>query len=238
MPDVIQVHGVAPCFGLPSASPFVVKLLTWLRMVELPYERVDLARPPASRTGKVPYVVLPDGRQLDDSQVIIETLAAEHDLPLWEGLTAWEQALGHHLRNTIEGSLYWALLWERWCTDEGFEPMIEPFFAMVPRPLRRVVAGQVRRITVRQARAQGVGRRTPAQVRELAARDLAALAAILGQREWFLGQPTLVDATAYGHLAQLDRSPLAHPTVQAYRAHPELVAFVERVRARWWDGEE
>lgn len=230
----LVVHGIAPCYGMPSASPFVVKLLTWLRMAGIPHERHDLGRPPASRNAKVPYVTLPDGRVLEDSQHIIETLAAERGIDPWEGLTAWEQALAHHLRNTIEGSLYWGLVWERWCTEDGLEPYVQPFFSMVPAPMRGLVAGQVRRITRKQAWQQGVNRRPPEQVRELARRDLSALAAILGQREWFLGVPTLVDASAYGHLLQLHTCPVENPTVAAYRAHPELVAHTERVRARWW----
>lgn len=230
----LRVHAVGAGFGLPSASPFVVKLLTWLRMAEIPYQRVDLLRPPASKTGKVPYVELPDGTIVEDSQHIIETLAAQHDIDPWAGLDEGQRALAHHLQNTVEGSLYWALLWERWCSPGGLEPYVDVFFGAVPGLLRGVVAGAVQRKTRKQAWQQGIARRPPEQIAELGRRDLAALATTLGSDPWFLGRPTVVDASAYGLLAQLDAAPLDTALTRAYREQAVLVDFVARVRDRWW----
>ncbi|MCP4807595.1 MAG: hypothetical protein GY913_10285 [Proteobacteria bacterium] len=50
-----------PLWGLPSPSPFVVKLETWLRMAEIPYHSRHLSRPPQSRSGKIPYIELVSG---------------------------------------------------------------------------------------------------------------------------------------------------------------------------------
>jgi hypothetical protein len=38
---MIKVHQFAPAFGLPNASPFCMKLETYLRMAGLPFELVD-----------------------------------------------------------------------------------------------------------------------------------------------------------------------------------------------------
>lgn len=57
---------------LPSVSPFVLKLETYLRFAKLPYEvdKVDIWGP----KDKTPWVSY-DGQLLADSQFIIELLA-------------------------------------------------------------------------------------------------------------------------------------------------------------------
>ncbi len=38
---MLRVYQFAPAFGLPNASPFCMKLETWLRMAGLPFEPVN-----------------------------------------------------------------------------------------------------------------------------------------------------------------------------------------------------
>jgi len=40
---VIRLIQLPPAFGLPNASPFCLKLETWLRMADLPYQNVYTA---------------------------------------------------------------------------------------------------------------------------------------------------------------------------------------------------
>lgn len=227
------VHGIAPVFGLCSASPFVVKLCTWLRMAELPYHYHPLTGLPKSRTGKIPYLVFPDGRRLEDSQVIIETLAAERGLDLWAGLGAAERARGHALRRVAEESLYWALVWERWL-DSGWETVRREYFTALPGPVRPLVA-TIARGKVRTALAgHGMGRRPRAELLDQARQDLACLADSLADQEWFLGVPTALDAALYGQLACIHGGTCGGELKPMLDQHEGLVAFVERVRGRWW----
>lgn len=55
----IVLRQTPPCWGMPSTSPFCIKLESWLRMAGLAYEARVLKGPPRSPNGKVPYVELP-----------------------------------------------------------------------------------------------------------------------------------------------------------------------------------
>src|SRR5579872_6848574 len=69
----ITLYQYKPAMGLPSASPFCMKLEMYLRMARLEYKTVNLRGPARSATRKAPYVDL-DGTQIADSGLIIAQL--------------------------------------------------------------------------------------------------------------------------------------------------------------------
>src|SRR5687767_11238947 len=100
--EVIAVHALGPIWGAPSPSPFVIKLLTWLRMAGVEHRLVPLRRPPQSATGKMPYITWADGRMLADSSAIIETLGKERGVDLDAHLDPRAKAEAHLIRRAIE----------------------------------------------------------------------------------------------------------------------------------------
>ena len=90
---MIKLHQFAPAFGLPNASPFCMKVETYLRMAGLPYELVnsgDIFRAPKK---KLPFI--DDGGELvADSSFIIDHLKSRHGDPLDGGLWALDRAVG------------------------------------------------------------------------------------------------------------------------------------------------
>src|SRR5688500_18271068 len=110
----IVLWQMQPLWGLPNASPFCMKVETWLRMAGLPYETRAIAGPPKSKSGKVPYIERADGSLLWDSSVILETLERERDVTLDRHLSAHDRALGVLLQRTFEENLYFLVLYERW----------------------------------------------------------------------------------------------------------------------------
>ena len=67
---MIKVHQFAPAFGLPNASPFCMKLETYLRMAGLPFELVNDGNVIRAPKGKLPYIE-DDGRVVADTNFII-----------------------------------------------------------------------------------------------------------------------------------------------------------------------
>jgi hypothetical protein len=53
---MIKLHQFAPAFGLPNASPFCMKVETYLRMAGLPYERVNSGDVLRAPKGKLPVI--------------------------------------------------------------------------------------------------------------------------------------------------------------------------------------
>lgn len=88
---MIKLHQFAPAFGLPNASPFCMKLETYLRMVALPFE----IAPPSMRDfnqapgGKMPFIE-DNGRLLGDSTLIVDYLKSTYGDPL-DGWLSMEQ---------------------------------------------------------------------------------------------------------------------------------------------------
>src|SRR6185295_19040355 len=70
--DMIKLHQGQRWRKLPNMSPPCVKLETWLRMAEIPYEMAppDLAEAPK---GKVPFIE-DAGVKMGDSTLIVEHL--------------------------------------------------------------------------------------------------------------------------------------------------------------------
>ncbi|KAH7684678.1 failed axon connections protein, partial [Aphelenchoides avenae] len=114
----------------------------------------------------------------------------------------------------------------------GFKKKIVPKVA--PKLLQRGIKSA--------CQAQGIGRNTPDEVDEIFKKDLIALSTFLGDKPFFFGdRPSTLDATAFGHLAQLYYAPLQTSVVKPFmeQSTPNLVEFLRRVRAEYWpDWEE
>lgn len=232
---MIVVHGFAPMPPLASPSPYCLKLETWLRMAGLPYEARGDFNPMTAPRGKAPWVTLEDGSVLSDSGQIVAVLGARPEVTLDDGLSDEERARGVALRRLVENHLYFALLYARWIEDDGFAILRKAYFGGMDWPMRAVVPVLARRGVQKTAWYEGTGRLGSEEVVAGAVEDLDALAGLLGDRPFFLGeQARSVDATIWGLLANIHYGPFPGPLLDALRARPTLVAYCERVREAYW----
>ncbi|HKK14537.1 MAG TPA: glutathione S-transferase family protein [Gammaproteobacteria bacterium] len=230
--EPVEVHSLPGAWGLPSASPFCLKLLTWLRMAGISYRLKVLKGPPKSPTGKAPYITRPDGSVLPDSNYIIDTLTAERGVTLDEHLTPAQRATAHLVQRTLEKSLYFVAMWNRWVPH--WQVTRDGFFAGMHPVVRSVVAPVIRRDVLRQPRAQGVGLNAPEQIYAEGSADVQAVARVLGDRDFFFSQPSTIDAAAYGLFANLLKPEVEDPLTEAVRSQANIVAFCDRMRERYW----
>jgi glutathione S-transferase len=231
---MIELYQFPPVWGLPNGSPFCMKMETWLRMAGLPFRIHAILNPARAPKGKLPYI-RDNGMTMADSGLIIDYLKKAYGDKLDSALDPRQRATAHLIRRTLEESLYWSLLYDRWVVDENWAITGPSYFGALPPVVRRVVARLVRRATVRQIYAQGIGRHTRDEVYALGQADLSALAEQLGDNEYFLGaQPTSVDASAYAFIANLLWSPIDSPLTRAAKGHANLVAYAGRMKARYY----
>jgi glutathione S-transferase len=203
-------------------------------MAEIPYVAKSIAGPPKSSSGKIPYIERPDGSLLADSSSIIETLSRERNVDLDAGLTPDQRAMSLLLQRIFEEELYFLVLYERWVIDENWALTKNGYFGHAPWPVRTLLVPLVRRAVLKTAHAHGVAR-LPEGLRERkAAADIAAVAQVLGDREFFHGRPSAVDAIAYAFLANAAWAPIRGAARAALEEHTNLAAFIERVRDRWY----
>ena len=234
MSEPIAVHIFGGFWGMPSPSPFCVKLETWLRMAALEYRTVPASGPPRSSNGKLPYIERADGTLLADSQVIADTLTREHDIALDASLSPAQRATGLLTRRMLEEHLYWIIVAERWLDDGNWPVVARDYFAGLPWPLRLFVSTLARRGVRTAARGQGVIRYPAAARTRLIQDDLDAIEHTLGERAFLLGEPSSVDAAGFAFLASAISAPFDSELKRAVLARDPLVDYVERCRARWW----
>ena len=106
-----------PMFGLPNASPFCMKLETYLRLVGLAYNVVHLKGRPHSSTGKAPYVEI-NGVLMAGSSLIITHLERTHGHPVDGKLTLAQRAEALAMQRLMEEHLYWVAVYMRWADPD------------------------------------------------------------------------------------------------------------------------
>jgi glutathione S-transferase len=219
-------------WGTPNMSPFCSKLETYLRMVELPY-KTEAASFGKAPKGKIPYASI-DGKLLGDSQHIIEQLERTAKQPLDAGLTPQQAAIGRAVRRMLEEATYFTGVHLRWATDEGFAHVRSELAKLLPAPVRLLLP-VIRRKAVKSVVSQGTGRHSLDEICALAIADFQACADLLGDQPYLLGdQPHVCDATLYAFAESVLRFPNHSPIKAAVSRMEKLVAYCDRIRARWW----
>ncbi|MEI6558673.1 MAG: glutathione S-transferase family protein [Rhodospirillaceae bacterium] len=221
----------APVWGI-NPSPFCMKVESYLRLAGLPF-RTLATMPFKAPKGKLPFIIEPDGQRIPDSGQIIAHLEATRGGRLDGGLTADQRALGHLIRRTCEESLFFVTLYSRWFDEPGWSILRPLFFGRMAPPMRWIVPALVRRGLRRDLLGQGTLRHGRDEIYALGCADLDALAAILGDRPFFLtDRPTSVDAGVHAFMASIVKPPIETPLKAHAAGHGALGAFVARMDAR------
>lgn len=203
-------------------------------MAGLPYRNrytLDLQRAPK---GKLPWID-DEGTAVADSGLIVDYLKHKFGDPLDSGLTQLQRARALAITRLFEEHLYWAMLYDRWITEPGWETTRPAFFGAMSWPLRVIVPWVARRGIRAELRGHGMGRHTPEQIHALGIADVDALAELLGDQAYFLGeQPTSVDAVASSFLANILMVSLDTPIKVAAQGHSNLVAYCQRMARQYF----
>lgn len=220
-------------WGLPSISPFCTKLDLWLRIAGVPFT-VKRADPRAAPKGKMPYVEL-DGEVTGDSQLIIERLKVKYAVDPDAGVSADARARGHVVRRMLEEGTYFTLVHARWAVADAWAVYRAVFLSWMPPGIGPVVMYFVRRQVLSSLRAQGTGRHTGQEIEAMAIADYAAVAELLGDKPFLLGDgPTSVDATVYAFVHGVLQFPVENAVQRFVRNQPKLVAYCDRITTRFY----
>ena len=227
---MIAVYAPPGAYGIPSVSPFCVKLEAWLRMAGVPFER-KLGNPAQAPKGKVPYVEL-DGVLVGDSQHIIERLTELHGVTLDHGLSPREHALARAVRRMLEEGTYWSLVHARWLDDAGWD-VYKPDFGAVLPALARPALPLIRRQVRKSAWAHGAGRHSGEVAYAMGADDLHAVSELITGPTFFGDQPRSVDAVVYAMAVSAARFPVDSPVRAAAQSAP-LQTLIDAVEDRFF----
>ncbi len=233
---MITLYQFAPVWGIPNLSMLCVKVETYLRMVNLPYE-VRSALPMKGPKGKLPFIE-DQGKKVADSRFIIEYLKQSYGVDPDKDLNEQERAIANAMQRMIEDDLYWVVLYSRFVMPENWEENKRAICHVLPPIVRDMVALVVRRRIQRDLYGQGMGRHSEEDIFELGKTDLTALSHFLADKPFFMGeQPTTLDATAFGFLVNVLGCPMESPLKTQAKQLENLPALCERMKGRFFAGQ-
>lgn len=212
-------------------SPYCAKVEAYLRLAHVPHtKQTSVLRLLRAPRRKLPYID-DHGTIVTDSDNIIRYLKSRYGDPLDEWLTPEGLALGHTVTRMLDDGTYWVGVYSRWMEELAWEIYKPVLFSGIPAPVRSVFAAVVRRDYKRRLDGQGLLRRPRDEIYALGARDVAAIATLLGRNQFLLGpRVSSFDAAVYGFLGNVFYAPIQGPLKDSISHHGELVAYLHRMR--------
>jgi len=230
---MITLYRFGLFLGAPDSSPFVIKTMMLLKLAGLEYRAVQ------GNPLKAPMRFLPliddDGVVVADSTLIRRHLERKYKCDFDAALTREQRAQGWAIERMCEDHLYFAMLENRWLDPINFRKGVATMFGVIPAPLRPISRVALRRMNAARLRGHGLGRHSTADIAELAACDIAALATMLGNKPYLMGdEPCGTDASLFGMVTSILTPPLESPLRDAMNKHRNLVAYRDRLTQRYF----
>lgn len=226
---MLSFHGSGPAFGLPDASPFVMKSEVQLKMAGVPYKFVP-SRPCEAPKGKIPFIQA-GAHRLGDSTFIRAFIEREYGFDFDRGLTSGQRAQAWAIERMLEDHLYFAIVNERWMDDENFQKGPSHFFDQEPAGIRDAARNQVRA----NLHGHGLGRHRYEEIVYLGGCSLDALAVLLGDKPYLFGETSCgADATAFAFTAAVLAPFFTGDLRKRGERHGNLIAYRDRMMERFY----
>jgi len=228
----LRIFTFSPHWGLPSAGPFAIKLLAWVKLAGIPYEQVIEDNPGKGPKGKNPWIEL-DGEPMGDSELIIAFLSQKYGVDLDAGLSAEQKAVGLAWRRTFEEHFHQVLEWELFVHPAGEAYIRKALVSQMPPVVGPLIFSMLRSKLQKQLYARGLARHTPDVIAAKGRADVDAFAAFLGDRPFVVGdQPGTADTAVFGQLAPLVYWPMETPVASHAKSLGSVVGYCDRMRER------
>ena len=234
-PDRIRLFAFGTGWGVPfaTAAPFPLKLATWLRMAEIPFDFVVANDPSKGPKGKSPWIEYGAVR-MGDSTLIIEHLEERFGIDLDAHLDTHQRALAVAVQRMLEEH-YHQCFEHQLFFGRGGAARLQELAATMPIPLRWLAPTMIKRAFGKQLHARGMARHAEDVIIAQGKSDLDALAELLGEQPYLLGdRPASIDACVFGFLGVSLYVAGDNPLYQYGASLENLMHYCERMRARYF----
>ncbi|XP_035692343.1 failed axon connections homolog [Branchiostoma floridae] len=227
-PGMVYLHTLPAVKAIPCLTPFGIKLETYLRMADIPYE--PMYGRSIGPKGKVPWIEY-NGEAMGDSGLIMEFLNREKGVDLNRSLSDADKAVGRAFTKMVEENTYWGMAWNRWI--DNFDNLHDLFeVSKTVMFFLRPFKGRLQQTMW----AHGIGRHSKVDLEGIIEKDLRAISTFLGTKPYLMGdEPTEVDAAVFGQLSELLWT---LPGSYLHRIVtvdcPNLQAYCSRIKDRYW----
>lgn len=232
----VELYQFPRAMNSPNASPFCMKLETYLRMANLEYIIREIVNPRQAPNGKVPFVKI-NGKPYNDSRLIIDHLETVIDHPVQAGLTERERALTLTSLRMMEEHLYWAIVHSRWIDPVGVPMWKAGFKDLITMPgfLFNILFKRIQKHVQQELKGQGTGLLTQEAIYQMAIHDIDALSILLGKRHYYFDKrPTLLDAGVYSYVSSIINTPWHFPLKSHTLKQQNLLDHYDRMMQRYF----
>jgi glutathione S-transferase len=226
---MIVLYSYPDLFGVEDNNPYGLKIFAFLRLCGLPFEHRHILDTKLAPRGQLPYID-DDGAIIGDSDAIVAHLKRKYDPPIDKALTSAQKDLDLFVRRTLD-DLYWVMSYSRWRDPRYWPTFRDTLLATHPDITADALEG-ARKYNFERYHYQGIGRFEPDDVYARGIADLQAVANLIGDAGYMFGaQPSGIDATLYGFLANIYFYDIDTPLKQFVLSQPKLVGHVQAMRA-------
>lgn len=230
---MITLYVAGQGFGLPEISPYAMKTEIQLQLADLPYDKRP-GRREDSPKGQVPWIV-DEGETIADSTFIRAHIEGKYGIDLDAGLSMEQRAQAWAFERMVENQLGWTGAHFRFLKADNFAKGPAHWFDQAPEAMRETLKAGLVEAVAANIHAVGVGRHNDEEITWLAERSLAAIDVTLGDKPFLFGdRPVGSEAVVYSILATTMNPFFDSPLHERYAALPNLVAYVERMTARFY----
>jgi glutathione S-transferase len=228
--SALKVYHLPGAWGLPTVSPFCLKLDAFLRVSGIEHQSITAGTPFGGPKKKAPWIEY-KGTKLGDSAIIIDFLKVEFGKDPDAYLSPAEKGKSQAIQCLIEEHLYWAMVYDRWQRPQNWGRLKNTVLGDLPAALKPILPPVARRGVKKQLEGHGMGLHSPAEIEALAAKDIGALADMLGEQTWFHGDTiSTTDACVYSLLANIAFVKFESPMKAMIAGHTNLTAWLDRFR--------
>ncbi|KAJ1370196.1 hypothetical protein KIN20_031876 [Parelaphostrongylus tenuis] len=221
---------------LPSPSAPCLKVETWLRMAEIPYENIPCFISVRSKEGTLPFVEF-EGVEYPDSSFIIRDLTRILGVKLEDHLNDEQKAVSRAFEELAHNSLLVSHKVFRLENVSEFAELLPPSLYGIFSPI--IVALFKRRfvsMTTSMLTWTAIGKHSREEQIGIGSDDIRAISKYLGSKHYFTGfKPTRIDATLFAVLAQIVYAPYENEHLEIIKKEcPNIMEYVERIKNRYW----
>ncbi|KAE8602849.1 hypothetical protein XENTR_v10014151 [Xenopus tropicalis] len=232
--DAIILHQFSrPNNGVPSLSPFCLKIETYLRMADLPYQNYFDGK--LSPQGKMPWIEYNHTR-VSGTEFIIDFLEEKLGVNLNKHLNPHQRAVSRAVTKMVEEHFYWTLAYCQWVENLDETQKMLNITGPLSDLLKWILCHLTKGIVKREMYGQGIGRFSEEEIYRLMEKDMRSLAGLLGDKKYLMGPKfSTLDATVFGHLAQaMWTLPGTRPERLIKGELINLAMYCERIRRKFW----
>lgn len=231
---MIKLHGFGEQLGVKDASPFVLKVQTYLQMAGIEYEcNNGMESFKKAPRGMLPFIE--DGDQIiTDSYFIIEYLK-NHYVDLDQHLSERQKAQAYMIQQTLDNILYECMLYTRW-QGENWSKIKEEFFKNLPAIgfIRSIIAIRSQKRMLCRLN-HHTNKYSKEELLQIAGNIFQSLSVSLGGNIYmFNNQVSSADAVCFAHLAQFILFEIKNPFSEKAENYQDLVDYCYNIQKQFF----